>query len=162
MKYIAFFLSLTLLVACSDDDDAGNAGGSSDDQFSATIDGQSYEISGRFAFAEPIDDDLFAVYGSEDQSTPGFTNVFLSFEGRPTVGTYDLSLGSGTLGTWINTGSGETFISGFTGGSGTAEVTEITDDRIKGTFSFVGVDVGGSLPNKVVENGTFDVRIGFE
>lgn len=156
----ALFMTL-FTVSCSDDDDNGG-GGSSDDKFSCTIDGASYDISGQYAWADFVGsgNDLFAVYGSEDQTQSGFSNVFISFEGgKPTVGTHEMGLGKKALATWIDTGSGSTFISGLPGGSGSVEVTEITDSRIKGTFSAVIANADGAT--KKLENGSFDVRIGF-
>jgi len=156
MKKVFLFIGLALCLASCGDDDEGN-GGSGNDTFEAKIDGRAYSISGQYAWADLIADDLFAVYGSEDQTSAGFSNLFISFIGTPSVGTYDFSDTDQAVGTYLNTGSGATWTTGVSG-SGTVEVTEISADRIKGTFSFKGGD-GSSIID--VTEGNFDVRIGF-
>lgn len=163
-SYFGLFLfSALLFISCGDDDDNGG-NGDSNDKFECTIDGTSHKISGQYAWAAFVGsgEDLFAIYGSEDQTqSGGFQNVFLSFDGgKPTVGTHEMGLGKKAIGTILNTRDNTTFISGLQGGGGSIEITEISDSRVKGTFSFTAVSTDGSTTKKV-ENGTFDVRIGF-
>lgn len=148
------------LISCSSDDDNGGGNGGGDDFFNSKVDDVERSISGQYAWAEPIADDLFVIYGSEDQTTAGFSNLFISFTKRPTVGKYDLSDSDQAIGTFLDTGSGDTYISSFPGGSGEAEITEITAERVKGKFSFFAPKANDTGLLKVAD-GEFDVRIGF-
>lgn len=159
MRSVFYLITLMMLItSCGDDDGGSNGGG--DGFFKCTVDGTAYDIQGQYAWAELIADDLFVVYGSEDQTMAGFNNLFISFIGRPTVGTYDLSDSDIAIGTYLDTGSGETYLSALSGGSGEAEVTEITTDRVKGKFSFFAPKANDSGLLEVAD-GEFDVRIGF-
>lgn len=128
------------------------------DNFSCVIDGKKYEITGEYAFAQAIANDLFAIYGSEDQTISGFKNVYISFEGMPEEKKYSMNFGDPTSGNIVHTSNGDVFLSVFEGGEGTVEILEISDSRVKGEFSFVAVSADG-LTKMVVENGSFDVPI---
>ena len=157
-KILSMLMLMTMLIlsSCDKEDDGGsNSGGG--DSFECEIDGTAHKISGKFAFAQKVDAEVFAIYGSEDQTKSGFKNVYISMKSVPAKGVYDLSksdVGSGNI---LETSSGTLYNSNFPGGSGTLEVTEKTDNRIKGSFSFVGATGQGA--KKTVTKGKFDVSI---
>ncbi len=157
-KYFLFILFAISAFSCSDDkEDTTTNNNTSSDLFECSIDGVAYKITGNFAFAEKVSTDIFGIYGSEDQTKPGFRNVYISLAKEPTVGKYELisnDVGSGNI---LATSTGTLYSSNFPGGNGSVEITEKTSSRIKGTFSFVGVTASGE--QKKVTGGKFDVRI---
>lgn len=156
MKHIFGLTALLLLLlACEKDADGGND--SNGDFFKCKVDGQAYEITGEYAFADPIATDLFGIYGSEDQTQSGFTNVYISLSSEPEIGTYELTDPDIGTGNYLDTGSGAIFSSAFPGGSGTVEITEKTSSRVKGIFSYVAVNADGA--SKEITDGEFDVSI---
>ncbi len=153
-KSFVFLLVSLFLVSC---DKEGDAGGSGSDSFECSIDGSAHKISGQYAFAQKVATDIFAIYGSEDQTKKGFKNVYISLKAEPAVGKYDLGVDKAGSGNILETGTGTLFNSSFPGGSGSLDVTEKSASRIKGTFSFIGVDAAGNKKN--VTNGKFDIKI---
>lgn len=156
-KSLVLLLISLVLISCGKDDEAGGDSGGGGDTFECTIDGASHKISGQFAFAQKVASDIFAIYGSEDQTKSGFKNVYISLSAEPTVGNYDLGTDKAGSGNILETGTGKLFNSNFPGGSGSLEITEKTSSKIKGTFSFIAVDATGN--KKTVSNGKFDVKI---
>ena len=154
-KTVFLVLIAVLLVSCDKEEESSGGGGS--DSFECSIDGVSHKISGQFAFAQKVASDIFAIYGSEDQTKKGFKNVYVSLTSEPSVGKYDLGPGKAGSGNILETGTGTLYNSNFPGGGGSIEITEKSSTRIKGTFSFVGTTSSGEKKN--VTAGKFDVKI---
>jgi Family of unknown function (DUF6252) len=157
MKKILFgFAVASVFIACSKDDN-DDTQVSSTDKFECTIDGKAHSISGKFAFADKISEDLFGIYGSEDQTKSGFKNVYISLPKEPSVGSYDLSKNENGSGNILETSSGTLYNTNFPGGSGNLTITEKTESRIKGTFEFDAVSPTNE--HRIVKAGKFDVPI---
>jgi len=158
MKSLQYlFLALVLITSsCKKNKNEVN---SSDTFWKCEIDGQAYEITGQFAYAESFDvDSTIAVYGSEDPTTTGYQTVYISFKDSGVEGSYDLGLNGGAVGTIFNTGTGITYVSGLQGGGGTMNVSNVDADEVEGTFEFTAVNVADPNDTVVVSGGSFKVR----
>ena len=153
-KTLFLMLIAVMLVSCNKDEESS---GSGSEVFECSIDGTSYKITGQFAFAQKVATNIFSIYGSEDQTKKGFRNVYISLKSEPTVGKYNLGQDKDGSGNILETGTGTLYNSNFPGGSGSLEITEKSSGRIKGIFTFVGVNATGEKKN--ITAGKFDVKI---
>ena len=150
------------MTACSDDDATpDNTGG---DFFEATIDGTPYRSEGANAYATIFDtDNSIAIYGTGTPGTEVYPIMFLSFEDDfdGQEGTYEMGLGKEAFGTYTNSGGEFTYGTSSTNpaGTGTVTITERTDERVKGTFSFTAVDLTDETQTVSITGGKFDVGI---
>jgi len=73
------------------------------------------------------------------------------------AGTYDVTVGSGNTLRWTeSTNPTDSFIAnGTLGSDGKITVTELTDTKIVGTFSFIGFSTGGT---RTITDGEFNVE----
>ena len=162
MKQVLFFLllaSTTFLVACNDDDMTGGDGNNS---FEAQVDGNAYSANGLNAYATVFSaDNSIAIYGTGTPGTDAYDLLFIALEDNLTgdVGTYELGLDKQGHGTYTNSASDFTYSTVSSAASGTLEVTERTDTRIKGTFSLTLVNATDDTDIIEVQNGSFDVEI---
>ena len=123
------------------------------------IDGQPYEITGQFAYAETFDvDNTIAVYGSEDPTTSGYKTVYISFKDSGVVGSYDLGINGGAVGTIFDSETGTTYISGFQGGNGTMDVSKVDTEEVEGSFEFTAVNVADLNDTIIISGGSFKVK----
>ena len=73
------------------------------------------------------------------------------------TGTYELTFGSGHTFRWTeSTNPKDSFMANGTLGSGTVIITELSDSKIAGTFSFTGISVG--FTEREITDGKFDVK----
>ena len=98
---------------------------------------------------------MFVIYGSEDATKANFRNVYISLPKAPAVGKYDIN--NNDVGTGSFFQSAKLYNTAFPGGSGKLEITEKTNDRVKGTFNFVGTTT--TSEQKTITEGSFDVSI---
>ena len=82
--------------------------------------------------------------------------LYLIVDDAGTAGTYDLSFGAEGTGFYVVT-NGETYTTIDPVGNGVLEITERTEERVKGTFSFTAVTTNGETIE--ITNGSFDVGI---
>lgn len=151
---IATLFSLTFTSCGSDDDDSGSNTTSS--FFQCKIDGETYKVTGdNNAFAQKISNDLFGIYGNEDPTKPNPKRVYISLIKAPSVGSFEIK-DNETGNASILLGS-TLYNSAFPGGTGSIKIDELTNTRIKGSFSFVGVTPASE--SKKVTEGSFDVAI---
>ena len=158
------FLALGLSFgSCSSDDSGDSTGGvAADGTITASVDGNSITTLNAATIALKTGN-LLNVSGST-MTGESITMVISNFTGNGTynvitgndlgaVFTYtkiDLNNPQSTNNTWYAP------FDGTTGTSGTITVTESTDQKVKGTFSFKGVNDLGTYKN--VTNGSFNVN----
>lgn len=151
---ITAFATLVLLgtIACSSSDsptDPEETGGT----FTATVDGQTW--TGQIdALASYYNGFVLSLLGADGNTEIGLV-VQTSDPDITLPGTVDLT--DGSTGAQVEEG-GVVWYAGAQGGSGTLTVTELTESRATGSFSFVAAMPNDSEDTRSVTNGTFDVR----
>jgi len=152
---ILIFTSALLFSSCAKDEES-SSDNTSASFFQCKIDGTDYKITGdNNAYAKQTGSDLFVIYGSEDATKANFRNVYISLPKVPSVGKYDINTNDIGSGSFFQ--SAKLYNSAFPGGSGTLEITEKTETRVKGTFNFVGTTTTSEQKN--ITDGSFDVAI---
>ena len=163
MKQLFLFLILSsafLATSCNDDDMSGGSDG--DDLFTAKIDGTDYRAEGTNAYATLFSvDNTIAIYGTGTPGTEAYPLLFVAFDENNTgdVGTYEMGLGKPVVGTYTNSAAEFTYGTASDQASGTLEITERTETRVKGTFSFTGVNLSDTSDRVEITDGSFDVTI---
>jgi len=149
-RALVFLVGITLLAACGKDNDAIDK----NSKFGCTLDGNSYEAGGLFAYATKFDsDNTIAIYGLQENDTDNSLYIIIPDEG--TTKTYQLGLDKEGNGFAVL--SKGTFVTSLEDGSGEIQITKVDDKDIEGTFSFTAYDGSG---NKVeVTSGEFKVNI---
>ena len=151
LKKVLFFVCLSVIFSCSDanDDDLGITG---EGTFTAKVDGTVF-TSLTSTVGATVTNGVAAVQGSKSDGEYIRFNI-LNYNG---VGTYT----TGDAVTNVNTiqygtvSPVATWISTFTSGSGTIEITEDTATTISGTFSFTGINSSANNSTKTVTEGKF-------
>lgn len=153
-KLVYLFLGLSLVfVSCSKDDDGGDGGSAAEGQLKATVDGNSFssmEIATTAVEQTAGGITTIMIQGSNADGK-GISITISGFDG---VGTYDLGGGANIYSTAIYTEANindpmnsKTWVAPYDETvAGEVKISEKTDAKIKGTFSFKAKDE---------ENGTF-------
>jgi hypothetical protein len=144
-------LACAVLGACGDDDGTNDGGGDDSNTLTATIDGVAYTSNSSVTVVRATDNSLIITGTSSN-------NRAIKIELPPVTqaGTYDAGPGFGAIVTY-NIGLSP-YVTSATGGSGTVTVTSISSTRVAGTFSVTTVGTGGTVGNRVITNGKFNVK----
>jgi len=141
------------LFSCGKDDVAP----SDENHLTTFIDGVEFSADAEFAAAfEDEEDNELVILGSEDLNLPNARSVFFRLNGLGEVGTYELGLDLDGHG-FYEIESIDGWYTFEPGGTGTLEITSITEERVKGTFFFTGLNEDGNSLS--FTNGSFDVDI---
>lgn len=144
-------------VGCKKDDDDENpddggtelAGGS----MSAKVDGQAFEAT--LAVQATVSGNVFSFAGTAN-SASSVRQINIALADYNGTGTYTFSE-VGSTAVWSEGTSGDKiFTANVLLGSGKVNITEVTSNRIKGTFEFTAVN--GSQTRTITE-GKFNVKI---
>ncbi len=137
-----------LLVSCKKDDDGGSPANSSG-SISLVVDGSSW--SATLAVQGVNSNGVINVTGSDSNAEQaGVTLV-----GVTETGTYTISMGSPHQLRWTEgLGQDQTYVASGVVGSGTITITELSDSKVKGTFSFTGYNTDGNT--KEITDGQFE------
>lgn len=148
-KTLLTILALSVVfISCSKDDDDAASG---DGTLTAKVDGNSFNSTLAVQAAEASGTLSIGGTGSDGQINimiPAFTGV----------ATYSVASGGMMANYTITTSPFTSWSASMITGSGSVVITEYTaGDRVKGTFSFTGVNPGGGA-NKVVTEGQFNIK----
>jgi len=149
---------LFLLAACSDDSNSSGSGGS-DSFIKGKVDNvqfNSLEIQGQSLAVATTSGTgasrLIIVTGSDmDQNTMSVIMLGIDEVGEYTIDTND----DGSVLAYIPANSTSHDTSNCDGATGTLNITTINEERVVGTFSFVGKDDENCSASKTVTNGSF-------
>lgn len=163
--YTILFLAVVSFTACSKDDDGGDGGGAAEGTIKAKVDGSNFTTiamttSGQLVSAGGVVS--FTMLGSNsDGKSMAFTII-----GFDNEGTYDIGGGANIT---VSASYIETNISNPTDSkvwqapydssvAGKISFSEVTSDRVKGTFNFKGKNVNGDGSIKNITEGAFNVK----
>jgi hypothetical protein len=156
--YKVFFMALLAvsigLASCNkDDDDNPDPGNNnSNGTMTASVDGADFDAT--LTVQGTLDNGVFVVAGNNGNAQ----QIQITLNGVSAAGTYQIG-GSATnpnMGLYVDGPSAEQSYTTIVGvGSGTAEITELTDTSAKGTFSFNARNTAGDVVN--VTDGSFEV-----
>lgn len=160
MAFLALF-TLTLTASCSDDD--SNSTGSvlpSGTYISASIDGQAFEtlsIGGQstaVATKTNAGDQSLIMISASAQNTNTMVITLLGVNG---TGTYQLNADSDNNVSFVDFATNISYNSSADceGARGTINVTHFDDQKIEGTFEFVGKNDENCANSKTVTSGSF-------
>lgn len=163
---IAFLALALTFVSCSSDSDGSSTTTGGDGTISGKVDGKTVSSNSLATIASLSGGggfQMLSVSGT-DLGGDGFTITISGYTG---VGTYQATSDTDKLAvcSYIdfdmnnpqNTNNVWTSPYDIEGTSGSVVITEQTDTRVKGTFSFKGANNTGSFKN--VTNGTFNVKL---
>lgn len=161
---IAFLALALTFSSCSSDSDGSSTGPAGDGTITAKVDGSTVTTMSlaSFAFINGVGEAKALQITGADATAKAFTLQIVGFTGNGTYNTgtdmptvvltytaTDINNPQNTNNTWV--------AGGDDGSTGTITVTEYTDTKVKGTFSFKGKNQAGT--NKDVTNGSFNVAI---
>lgn len=161
-------MSLVSLSSCSkSDDDGGSGGNASSGTLTAKVNGTSFESMEISSSATVTNGGQSLIIIASNSDGNAFAFTVLGFDG---VGTYQIGGGVNIL----NSGSyTETDVDLNNPQNSTTEVwqapyddtvageikiSEVTDDKVKGTFSFTCKNVNGDQSVKTISNGSFNLN----
>ncbi len=147
---VRLVLACAVLGACGDDDGTNNGGGDDSNILTATIDGSAYTSNSSVTAVRATDNSLVITGMSSNNRT-------IKIELPPVTqpGTYDAGPGFGAIVTYSIGLS--PYVTSATGGTGTVTVTSISATRVAGSFAVTTVGTGGTVGNRVITNGKFNV-----
>lgn len=150
-RLVRVALCCAVLGACGDDNGTNNGGGDDSNLLTATIDGTAY-TSNSSVTAVRAGDNSLTITGMSSN------NRALKIELPPVTqaGTFDAGPGFGAVVTY-NIGLSP-YVTSANGGTGTVVVTSISSSRVAGTFAVTTVGTGGTVGNRVITNGKFNVK----
>ncbi len=160
--YLSFVCLAMVFASCSSDDDnndgdggnGGNGGnGTSTGTLTATVDGASFTSDPAFTQIQILNG-VLAITGPKAQETIQF-NV-TSFDGTGTYAVSPTTVASYGITNDPNDPINSTVVY-IAISDGQLEITEDTGSNMKGTFSFVGVNVEDPSDTVNVTNGAFDI-----
>ncbi|MBL0939602.1 MAG: hypothetical protein IBJ03_11945 [Gemmatimonadaceae bacterium] len=150
MKRLAL-VALVLVMACGSDKDSPT-GPNGSGSVTAMIDGAAFSAD-------------LAVQATRSGNLLSFgavtsTSRQINFALPNVTGTGTVQLGGGAPATVTYTEGTRGWVTSLVGGSGSVNITTLTANRAAGTFSFTAIPSAstGATGNKVVTNGTFDVK----
>ncbi len=153
-------MALALSVACSDDDNGGGGSTGTGGFVKAKVDGVQFNnlsiqgVSTVVATTTGAGAQRLIMISGSDAET---NNMGIIMYGIDAVGEYTLdSDDDGSVLAWIpaNSESYDTS-SDCAGASGTLKVTKLTNERVEGTFSFIGKDDVNCSESKSITDGSF-------
>jgi len=156
--YKVFFMALLAisvgLASCNkdDDDNADPENNNSNGTMTAKVDGADFDAT--LAVQATLDGGVFVVAGNNGNAQ----QIQITLNGVTSAGTYQIG-GSATnpnMGMWVASASAEESYTTIVGvGSGSCDLTELTDSSAKGTFQFNARNTAGDVVN--VTEGSFEV-----
>lgn len=155
------------LTSCKKDDDGGGGGSTGGEGIvSAKVDGNSFSSLEATSFAVITSQSGFSALNVQGNDANGRA-ISLQISGFDGVGTYEItdsnvfSLVSYMEIDINNPTNAETWFAPYenSGAIGEVKVSERTDTRVKGTFSFKAKNQNGDQSIKNITDGTFDVKI---
>lgn len=161
MRLLLYLACLTILAlpqaGCDSgsDTDDGNGGQLTPGRLTAYLNGERYETTAVGA-ALTTENGRTTLALSSGSPTHGLAFTLTPFE---STGHYPFEgiNASGNLRFGVVTGSGNSYTTLSEGGSGSVDVTRLTDERIEGTFRFTAVSPNGGTMQ--VTDGRFNVLI---
>lgn len=153
--FLAMMAVSISLASCKKDDDDNpdpENNNTSNGTMTAKVDGVDFEAT--LAVQASLDEGVFVVAGNNGNSQ----QIQITLNGVSSAGTFQIG-GSATnpnMGLYVDGPSAEESYTTIVGvGSGTVELTELTDSSAKGTFSFEARNTPGDVVN--VTEGSFEV-----
>lgn len=147
-KLVILFLLGFSISSCFKDNDGG-------DYFECKIDNENYKIEGVFAYAVKFSAGDIAIYGLEDPTEENSRTLYVTLDQIPEEGTFDLGRDQKGHGYYTDSNSTFTYATIYEGASGTLEILDLTEERLKGEFSFTALDDSGDKIE--ITSGKFDV-----
>ncbi|NUY81823.1 hypothetical protein HUK80_13025 [Flavobacterium sp. MAH-1] len=144
-------LALCFAAACSSDD-AGGSGGGSGSYLSSKVDGSNFkaEIMGQSTVVAVKNGNFYQVSGSNGD----LKNIAIGLFNVTGEGTYEVGPDTDNVLSYLeNNISYDT--SNCSGATGTVTITNLTEEKIEGTFSFTGKDDENCSSSKTVTTGKF-------
>lgn len=171
MKTIKFFLyltltlSLTALTGCDsdDDDDPAPTGNGS---MSATVEGNDWNanVAVQATYITQGGTNALTVVGSSDQGEGLSTTISLNLLNVTGTGTIAVdgsnltNLSSASYAIANSTSANDAEVYNSVGNSGQVTITELTETRVSGTFTFVGSEATGGTGTRTITDGEFSVN----
>lgn len=166
MILVMAFAAVTF-TSCSSDDDSGDGGGGSgagSGVLVAKVDGNNYESMAISSSATVANNGQNLIIIASNSSGKAFSFTILGFNGE---GTYPLGGGANIFNSASYTAtdvsnpqnpSTEAWQAPYDDTEvGEVVVTEVTDSKVKGNFSFTCKNVGGDQSIKTITNGSFNL-----
>lgn len=153
MKAVKFLTLIVLIssigfVSCKKDEDPASPG-TSNGSISLKYAGTAWNAS--LAVQAISTGGVINVTGSDSEARQAAVMLY----GISSTGTYEITTGSAHQLRWTEGINPEqTYVASGILGSGTIVVTELTDAKIKGTFSFTGANTAGAT--KTISDGSFE------
>ena len=165
-RAVAAVLLVGFLAACGGDDSTGpgsdgDPNDPGDGPFNATVDGESFStMESTQTPATYIAPGVYTMTGSFFSGST-FHSIALSLSSIAEPGTYPLGTGANVSGgTAIYANSAGGWGTPLSGAAGVITITELTNDRIRATFSFrAEATSGGATGTKSITNGSLDLPI---
>ncbi|MEO5824943.1 MAG: DUF6252 family protein [Gemmatimonadales bacterium] len=149
-RLVRVALLCAVVGACGDDNGTNNGGGDDSNTLTATIDGAAFTANSSVT-ATQLDGTL-TITGLASNNR----GIKIELPQVTQAGTYDTGPGFGAIVTY-NIGL-TPYKTSVSGGSGTVTVTSYSSTRVAGTFAVTTVATGGSVGNRVITNGKFNVK----
>lgn len=159
-------LTAVTFTSCSSDDDSGDggAGGAASGVLVAKINGNSYESMSISSSATVANSGQNLIIIASNSSGKAFSFTILGFNGE---GTYPLGGGANIFNSASYTvtdvsnpqsPSTEAWQAPYDDTEvGEVVITDVTDSKVKGTFSFTCKNVGGDQSVKTITDGSFNL-----
>ncbi|MDR6301850.1 DUF6252 family protein [Mesonia maritima] len=167
LMYLFLGLSLITSISCSKDDDGGSSNNASNGIVKAKIDGASFSSSAQGTQASRVDNNggiTIAIVANDLNSGKNITLNINSIDGE---GTYDIGgdnlvfiVASYTEGNASDPLNSQSWTAPYDEGgvAGEIKISELTDSKIKGTFSFKGKNPNDDTFKELTE-GSFNLDI---
>jgi uncharacterized protein DUF6252 len=150
LQLILILIFAIAISSCKKDDDSGNPG-TSNGSISLDYEGNGWNAS--LAVQAINTNGLINVTGSDSEARQAAVTLL----GVTATGTYGITASSGNQLRWTEgLGTDQTYSANGIIGSGTITISELTDSKIKGTFSFEGYNTAGN--SKSITNGKFEAN----
>ena len=158
--------SLLAITSCSKDDDGGSSGNAASGTLTATVDGDSFKSLKISSSATLANDGNNLIIIASNSDGNAFSFTVLGYDG---IGTYNLGGGVNILNTASYTETDVDLANPVNSTTniwqapyddtlaGEIKVSEETDSKIKGTFSFTCKNVGGDGSIKDITSGSFNL-----
>lgn len=147
-------LFCALLVACGDDNGTNDDGGDDPSTLTATIDGLAFTANAAVTAVQGAE--TLTITGTNSNNRGIVISLPIASQQATKTGTYDAGPGFAGVVTY-NIGM-SLYQTSAAGGTGTVTVTSYSATRVAGTFSVTAVGTAGTVGNRVITNGAFDVK----
>lgn len=154
-KFLSVLFCL-LLFACGGD---SNSISGDDNFFTCKVEGEDFERRGIYAYVTDFSIDAeFVVYGATNPDEVGKeATIYIAFPQSTTEGSY--SLNGDDIYAYVVDYNGLSYWTSVDNPVGTLNITDISDTRYEGTFSFEVVDFADDTNILNVTEGSFSVLL---